>query len=649
MFWSKRSLSLSVLAVSAALYGCSSTSVAPVLDATADGPLQVGDGAATESGPEASTPDATMSADSDATASTPDAGIPEGSVEASPDSAGPDGDATGGGPSDDASEGGLDSASDGASDGGDGASDGGSDGASDGGSDGASDDGGSDGAWEAGEGGTATHLLVPGTTLTIFAATSDDYLIYYDSSTQTYYARPLSGGPATTIYTAPLSAYGGYCTIINKLAFCWSWNSNYIGTLIAWSSGTPQGATLTTTGLAYLYQTMWASDDSKHVAFVQNTSADATVGDIYGANADGSGVTLLLSNIDINSSFSGQAPGCFPRVVFRGDHAVVSSCTVRISAGLALAPTLQIFSISNGWARTALVPNVVDSLQFNPLDRNPFTFPFAVDPDGGRIVTASASSGNGALQVFPTDGGPGTVVDPGVQVSSSLSFTGSVTNPWSILYNNSAGALLQAYAANPTPKTLVEAGVNYFNALSSDGQWMLVSNNPNNNLGWFADLSLVSTQTPGTPVPVALSSQYGGLPITPRAIYAGGNRGFTTDNAYVLVMTNLIETGYNRWLGYLRSMSVTPPYTMKLLSTGYMVDYVPLRRSKVVVGDNYQRGDGGTSPTVDIDVVDPASDGSAANIAKGVPGDSALSNDQTQIAYTVKTGAAPGIYVSPVP
>ncbi len=414
---------------------------------------------------------------------------------------------------------------------------------------------------------------------------------------------------------------------------------------MAWSAGMTQGVSLTTKGLAYLYQTMWASDDSKHVAYVQSTSANASVGSIYGANADGSGVALLLSNIDIDSSFSGRAPGCFPRLVFRGDYAFVSSCTV--GDGGTLTPTIQSFSISNGWAPAVVVPNVVDSLQYSPLDRNPFTFPFAVDPDGGRIAAASASSGNGALQVFPADGGPGTVVDPSVQLSSGLSFTGSVNNPWSILYNNDAGALQQAYAANPTPKMLVEAGVNFFNALSSDGQWMLVSNSQN-NLGWFADLSLVSTQTPGAPVLVASSSQYGGLPITPRAIFQGGNRGFTTDNAYALVMTNLIETGFSRWLGYLRSMSVASPYTMKLLSTGYMLDYVILRGSKILVGENYQKPDGG-SPTLDIDEVDPASGAGAVNIAKGVPGDSALSSDQTQIAYTVKTGAAPGIYVSAVP
>ncbi len=170
MSWSRRSWSLSVLAACvAALCGCNSTNEAPMLpDATADGASQMSDGAATESGREAPTPDATMP--DGAEASTPDAASPDGNAEASPIEGGvPDVDASDGGPSD-------------------GASDGGSDAASDGGPDGAADDGGPDGAADAGEGGIAMHLLVPGTTLAISAATSDDYLIYYDSSTQTYYA-----------------------------------------------------------------------------------------------------------------------------------------------------------------------------------------------------------------------------------------------------------------------------------------------------------------------------------------------------------------------------------------------------------------------------------------------------------------------------
>ncbi len=504
------------------------------------------------------------------------------------------------------------------------------------------------GGGDASEAGSASpHLLVAGATLTIEGVTSDNYVLYYDSSARSYSAIPLGGGAATTIYTAPSSVSSGYAAVIGKVTFVWSWNSSYVGTLTTWSSGMSQGASLTTSGLAYLYQTEWASDDSQHIAYLQSTTPDASASSLYGANADGTGVTLLLSNIDTNSSFSGQAPGCFPRVVFRGDYAVVSSCGVG-DAGL--TPTIQSFSISNGWAPAALVPDSVDSFQYNPLDRSPFTFPFAVDPAGGQIAAASASSGNGAVQVFPIDGGAaGTVVDPTVQLTPSLSFTGSVTAPWSILYNNSAGALMQANATSPTPQTLVDGGVNYFNALSNDGNWMLVSNQANVSQGWFSDLSLVSTKSPGAPVLVASSSQYGGLGVTPSGNEYGGVRGFTADSTYALTTTNLTQNSYSQWIGYLRSMLVTAPYTTKLLTNGYMVGFAPLSGSKVLVTDNFQAPDAGSGPTVDIDVVDPASAGGPVNVVKGVLGDNGVSSDKTQIAYTVGTGAAPGIYVSALP
>jgi hypothetical protein len=493
------------------------------------------------------------------------------------------------------------------------------------------------------DGGIVARLLVPGSNLAVGGITSDGYVIYYDGSTQTYYARPLSGGSATAIYTAPPSAYSGYDFVIGKVAFVWAWNSQYLGTLTTWSSGMPQGVSLTSTGLAYRYQTLWASSDSAHIAYLQSTSSDATVSSLYGANADGTGVTLLLSNIDTNASFQGSYPACFPRLVFRGDSAVVSFCT---AADAGLTPEIQSFSISNGWARRGAVPNWVDSRQYNLLDQAPFTFPFAVDPDGGRIAAASASSGNGAVQVFPIDGGAGTVVDPSVALAPSLSFAGSVDSPWSIYYNDDAGALRRAYASNPVPQTLVDASVNYFSALSGDGKWLLVSDTLNAG-GWFSDLSLVSTESPGVPVLVASSSQYDGGPITAKAAPSVA-RGFTTDSAYALATTNLWQNHAGQWVGSLRSMPVTPPTTTRLVAQS-VVNFVTLRGSMVLVGDNFQDTDGGSTPTLDIDVVDPSGSGGALNIATGVPGDMAVSSDLTQAAYTVTSGAAPGIYVSTLP
>ena len=493
-----------------------------------------------------------------------------------------------------------------------------------------------------------TQLLVPGTSFEVMGVTTDGDVIYHDRSAETYYAKPLGGGAATAIYTGPANLSTGYASVFGNVAFVWAWDSDYIGTLTIWTPGMAQGATLTTSGLAYLYQTIWASDDSTHVAYLTSTTSDASQSSLYGANADGTGATLLLANIDTNAAFSGQHPVCFPRALFRGDYLFVSSCTVT-DAGV--TPTIQSFSISRGWAPAAAVPDWVHSNSFAILDRSPFTFSFEVDPDGGRVAAASTASGDGGLQIFPSDGGPSAALDPSYVLASAFSFTGSPTTPWSLFYNNDAGVLRQAYASNPAPQVLVDAGVNYLDALSNDGKWMLVSAAQNND-GYFSDVSLVSTQSPGAPVPVVTSTQYDSLPVTPSGWEYGGPRGFTADSSYALATTNMTQNNAGAWIGSLRSMSVTAPYTTKLLTNGYMARYQALRGTKVLVEDNFQDTDGGSQPTVDFDVVDPASGGGSVNIAQGVQvqfNDYGVSADQTQVAYVIATGASPGIYVSTMP
>jgi hypothetical protein len=513
----------------------------------------------------------------------------------------------------------------------------------------ATNDGTNDGTVDAPSDGSpapSATQLVSGSGLSVEGMTTDGHVLYYDSNARAYSAAPLDGGAPTLIYTAPSNLTAGYGGVLGNIAYVWAWNSHYVGTLTTWISGQAQGVTVTSSGLAYLYQTFWASDDSAHVAYIVATNFNGNVGALYGANADGTGATVLLPNIDINSAFQTLPVQCFPRVVFRGDYVVVSSCAVTDAS---ITPSIQSFNVANGWTPAATIPSFVEPLLFNTLDHAPFTFPFAVDPDGGAIAAATSAGADGGIQVFPIDGGPGAVaVDPSVPVTSSLSFTGSVTNPWSVLYNDSVGALRAALASNPSPQVLVDAGVNYFNAFSNDGQWMLASTTANG--GWFADLSLVSLQSPGSPVSFATMSQFEGLPVAAGVSKYGGPRGFTADSAYALAETDLVQTSNYLipWIGYLRSMSVTSPSTPQLLTNGYAIQYTALHGSKVLVSDNLQGDLQAVNGAVDLDVVDPAG-GSAVTIASGVAGDNAVSADKMTIAYSANLDAGPGIYVSPLP
>jgi hypothetical protein len=87
------------------------------------------------------------------------------------------------------------------------------------------------------------------------------------------------------------------------------------------------------------------------------------------------------------------------------------------------------------------------------------------------------------------------------------------------------------------------------------------------------------------------------------------------------------------------------------VAEGFVLNYLPLKGAKVLVGDNFQEGDGGSAPTIDLDEVDlgSVSGNATVNIAKRVSGPAVASSDLTQVAYSLTAGPAPGIYVSTVP
>ncbi len=492
--------------------------------------------------------------------------------------------------------------------------------------------------------GSATQpaLLRAGATLSVLGITGDDDVVFYDGASQTYYAEAIDGGPVTTIYTVPPSLNGGYAFAVGDEVFAFGWGNDFVGPLVAWSSKASQPATLTSNGLAFLYQSAWTSDDSRYIGYLQSATSDGKTSALYVANADGTNAVALIPDVDTDVR---TPPSCFPRIVFRDDYLVASYCTGE-DAGL--TPMIRSFSISNGWAPAVVVPGFVDPLTYNVIDRDPFTYPFAVEPDGGRVVAISAANDGGALQVFPIDGGPGSTFDPATSMSPSQSFAGSTSNPWYVFYNDDAGALRQTPVASPSPQVLVDGGIFYFDAISNDGRWMLVSNQVN-GLGFYSDVSLVSTVSPGAALLIASSAQSGGLPVAPSpARYGGG--GFTADDGYAIVYSDMTQNTQNAWMGHVQSMSVAAPHSMERLSNGYAIGHASLGGSKVLLLDNFQEIDGGAAAsTVDLDLVDLSGTTPATRIAAGVPGDTAVSIDRSKIAYTVLQGSAPGIYVSPIP
>jgi hypothetical protein len=505
------------------------------------------------------------------------------------------------------------------------------------------DDGGTEGSTSSG----GPSLVAPGADLQVFGVTGDGHVIYLDRSAQnqSYYAGSLDGGAPVPIYTVPSTLSVGDATVLGNLAFVFGFSGNsYLGPLVLWGSGLPQPVTLTTTGLAYLYQTVWASNDSAHIAYLSATRADGTISSLYGANADGTGVTLLAANLDTNAS---DSPFCFPRLVFRGSVAVVSYCT---AADAGNVPTIQSFAVP-GWGPSGTMAPFVAPAVYDPIVWDPASFPFAVDPDGTWIATASPASAGGAIQAFPIDGGTSVVLDPGSPLLSTESMAGSRTDPWSVFTTNDAGALLRVSPANPSPLVLVDAGVSYFDALSSDGKWMLVSS-ALNPLGWYSDVSVVSTQTAGAPALFVSSGADGGAPVAtdPTTFgHPGPAYGFTADGAYVVAYTALSRLQTNQWVGHVVAAPASAPGVVRSLSTGATLASVYLSGSKVLLCDVPDVDGGG--PYGDLNVFDLAAGGPPSPIASGTGTNCNVvaSSDGSWVVYSNQHGAAPGLYATFVP
>ena len=482
-------------------------------------------------------------------------------------------------------------------------------------------------------------LLVPGADLDVLGVTQDQQIVYFDpsSQSQTYYAGSLDGGAPLALYALPSTLSGPDATILGRLVFLFGWGNSYVGTLVLWSAAMGQPVTLTTSALAFLYQSVWASDDGSHIAYLVDTSGNGTVASLYAANGDGSGATLVLSNLDTDVR---TPPSCFPRLVFRGGLAVLSYCT---AADAGQVPMIQAFAV-NGWVPELTIPEFLAPTSFNPLVKDPISFPFEVDPDGTRIAAASSSSAGGALQAFPVDGGPGTVLDPSGPWLPTQSLSSSRQDPWSLFYTNDAGALLQVDPGDPAPRVLVDGGVRYFDALSSDSSRMLISSGSVMD-SWYSDLSVASTQA-ASPAAVFVSDAGSPVAADPDTIgHPGPAHGFTTNGAYVLAYTGLARTSTGQWAGHVVSAPVASPGSTRALSTGQTLAVVYLTGSTVLLCDVAEADGGG--PNGDLNVFNLETGAPPTRIASdtGTNCDVAPSSDGSWIVFSNQNGPAPGLYV----
>src|SRR5262249_41825051 len=110
-----------------------------------------------------------------------------------------------------------------------------------------------------------------------------------------------------------------------------------------------------------------ASPDGKHILYTANSDVNGAMGDIDGANADGSGKIPLVTTVDI-----GSGNNCTPRPGFISNTlAMTSSCTVTPPDGGTPSATITDYVLAPGgdagttWTPTNVITSALNEWSSN--------------------------------------------------------------------------------------------------------------------------------------------------------------------------------------------------------------------------------------------------------------------------------------------
>jgi hypothetical protein len=355
-----------------------------------------------------------------------------------------------------------------------------------------------------GRAGGGTIRVASGDGLVLWGVTGDGYAIYSTgASNPSFYAASLSGGAPIAIAQTSGNGYP-FAVVQQNIAFVYTNpDQYYVGPVTVWSSG--GGAHPISASSYYL---TGASSDSSHIAYLDNVSEQsgdgglAIVGDLYGANADGSGAKLLQAGLSgWYVAGGGGSSTCYTYFSFAGSYAVLFACT-QTSGG----PTEQVWSYpSPGWQGTQIVANATSLSGFD---------------NAGTQALVTTSAG---LQSVPLAGGAPAVIDP---TGAAGLFT---SDGKKVVYVTTMGALARSPVANPAPQQLVASGVEGLWALSPDDGSVLLYENYSQQTG-LTDLYIAAAAAPGnaTPLVSAQTAMVGG----PNSYMAGN--AFSADSSRAL-------------------------------------------------------------------------------------------------------------------
>jgi hypothetical protein len=468
------------------------------------------------------------------------------------------------------------------------------------------------------------NQLADGGALALNGITSDDYVIYTDTSSSTAYAVSLAPG-STPISLGTVDQYDdvivrGKIVILGTSST--SGNSSAgVGGAMIWTSAASAPASLGSAVVLYnqYANEIAASADGAHVVYIDDVNAAGTGGDIYMAAADGSGKTLLAGSVDV------AYDECTAALGFAGTHAVAAYCVVpdggAVDAGLADGGTnLNVATVSSFTAASGTPATIATNVQAV----------FSVDP-GGTTVVVNGATGTAA---YPIAGGTAVAIDATGTLGAETYSPGLLTSDGShLLYTTTAQALERAATTAPASPTQL-AGSGTFSdvfTLSPDGNW--VTGTRSQSSQGLSDLFLASATTAGTPA--ALDSTTDSNP------FFGDF--FTADSSHVIYVT-----GYSRQGGTLNARALTASATATVLATSAAGDYAT-SGAKIVFNANVTGTNNGTY--ADLSGVDTSQTAAPTLLVSQADPAFFLNSGRTTIVYTwsYQAGASTGLWTLPTP
>ncbi len=467
------------------------------------------------------------------------------------------------------------------------------------------------------------RLLVPSpsASVTVVGVTTDDYVVYMDSSGIPTMAYAISLAPGSSPITLGPLDQDDDLVVSGRVALFESGENNAgVGTLSVWNSSLAKATQLSTTSCsANVGSSQYAtSADGKYVLFFDGSDPACIGGTLTVAAVDGSMKTPVVPQVDLSGNL------CSLMLAFGGDRGVAGYCVTGGDGGVVIdaslpegGSTVNVATVSSftgpAWPRTPVVVGAQPGV--------------AVDPSGTEVVLVGA---NGTA-AYPIGGGPPVSIDPNGELGNVSSKPGFLVNDGgTLLYTTTNLALARASTTVPaTPTLLSDAGA-FTDILfvSPDERWVIGTF----NTSYYPDSDLYLAPA-GAPGPtITLSSQLAAT-ITGDA--------FTADSSHALYLTAVTK----KQNGTLNAAPVAGG-APTVVATNAVAAYA-VSGTKIIVDGDFDPNEG-TAGVYVADVATTAPPRLLVSLANPYP---FMNAARTSVIYTwsYETGASSGIWVLDVP